>query len=160
MPKTTPNLGLKTWLENDVVDFEQINENFEKIDSMVMCIESGAKTAGYTGGSNGTTTWRYKKYSDGTVEMSAKMEFTNLKCNGGGEEGSPYYSGTSTVLFPFAFSTVYDVQMHLASNTFGWVSDITGHSVVDQVIFRAFSLYEETEEAYKQVFINVKGVLK
>ena len=83
MPNTTSKLGLNTWLENDVVDFEEINENFEKLDNMVMCIESGTKTANFSGGTTSVATWRYRKYSDGTVEMSAKLEFTNLKCDGG-----------------------------------------------------------------------------
>lgn len=158
MPNLTPNLKLNTWLENDVVDFEEINENFQIIDGLVRVTESGTKAANYTAGSSGTTTWRYKKYSDGTIDMSAKLEFANLKCNTGTE--SPYYSGTSTVMFPFTLSSVYDVQMHLASNTVGWVSDIMGHAVNDKVLFRVMSVTNETNDVYKQVFINVKGVLE
>lgn len=157
MPNTTSKLSLNTWLENDVVDFEKVNENFEKLDNMVMCIESGTKTANFSGGTTSVATWRYRKYSDGTVEMSAKLEFTNLKCNGG--SSSPYYSGDSKVYFPFSFSSVYDVQMHLASNTIGWVSDITGKSVLDYVMFRVMGTAYESENVYKQVFITVKGVL-
>lgn len=157
MPNTTSKLGLNTWLENDVVDFEEVNENFEKLDNMVMCVESGTKTANFSGGTTSVATWRYRKYSDGTVEMSAKLEFTNLKCNGG--SSSPYYSGDSKVYFPFSFSSVYDVQMHLASNTIGWVSDITGKSVLDYVMFRVMGTAYESENVYKQVFITVKGVL-
>ena len=32
MPNVTKKLGINIWLENDIVDFEQINENFQKID--------------------------------------------------------------------------------------------------------------------------------
>ena len=63
------------------------------------------------------------------------------------------------VYFPFSFSSVYDVQMHLASNTIGWVSDITGKSVLDYVMFRVMGTAYESENVYKQVFITVKGVL-
>lgn len=157
MPNQTANLQLNTWLENEAVDFEDINANFEKIDSLVSCVESGVKTANYTGGTDSVAKWRYKKFSDGTVEMSAKMEFSNLKCNGGAT--SPYYSGTSTVYFPFTLTGVYDVQMHLASNTIGWVSDITGKSVLDKVMFRVMSTALESSDTYKQVFIQVKGVM-
>ena len=157
MPNTTQNLGLNTWLENEVVDFEQINENFEKIDNFVVCIESGTKTSNYTGGSDSVATWRYKKYSDKTIEMWAKLQFTNLKCNGG--TSSPYYSGESKIYFPFALASVNDVQMHLASNTIGWVSDITEQSVLDNVRFRVMSTSYESQPLYKQIFINVKGVL-
>lgn len=152
----TANLGLNTWLENEPVDFEEINENFEKIDSLVSCIESGTATASFTGGTNTVANWKYKKYSDGTIDMSTKLDFTNLKCNGG--TGSPYYSGTSTVYFPFALTEVHDVQMHLASNTIGWVSNITGQTVLDKVIFRVMATEYESTDIYKQIFINVKGV--
>ena len=157
MPNKTNNLGLNTFLETEYVDFEQIKENFEKIDDLVSCVESGTKTSSYTGGSDSVVTWRYKKYSDGTIDMSAKMEFTNLKCDGG--SSSPYYSGDSKVYFPFSLSQVYDVQMHLASNTIGWVSDITGKSVLDHVMFRVMGTEHESSYVYKQIFINVKGVL-
>lgn len=157
MPNKTTNLDLNTWLENEVVDFSEINANFEKIDSLVSCVESGIKTSNYTGGSDSVAKWRYKKYSDGTVEMSAKLGFTNLKCNGGSK--SPYYSGTSNVYFPFTLTEVYDVQMHLASNTIGWVSDITGQTVKDMVMFRVMATESESTEKYKQIFIQVKGVI-
>ena len=60
-------------------------------------------------------------------------------------------------MFPFQLTAVYDVQMHLASNTIGWVSDITGKSVIDHVMFRVMSTAYESTNIYKQVFINVKG---
>ena len=157
MSNVTKKLGLNIWLENDIVDFEQINENFQKIDDCVICTESGIKTASYSGGVSGTANWRYKKYSDGTIEMSTKLEFTNIKCNGGSK--APYYSGSSTVQFPFSMSEVYDVQMHLASNTIGWVSDITGKSVLDSVMFRVMAMEYEDDYIYKQVYITVKGVI-
>lgn len=157
MPNTTTNLGLNVWLENDVVNFEDFNENFEKIDDLIMCIESGTITSGYSGGVSGNATWRYKKYSDGTVEMSTKLEFTNVKCDGG--SAAPYYSGTSVVNFPFSMSSVYDVQMHLASNTIGWISDVTERSVLNNVSFRVMGMEYEDTYIYKQVYINVKGVI-
>ena len=157
MPNQTRNLKLNTWLENETVDFEQINDNFRKIDGLVSCVESGTIESSYSGGSSAMATWRYKKYSDGTVEMSTKINFTNLKCNGG--SSAPYYSGTSTLFFPFQLNQVYDVQMHLASNTIGWVSDITGQAVLDKVIFRVMGMEFENDYIYKQVFIQVKGVI-
>ena len=157
MATKTPKLGLNIWLESDPVNFEEVNENIKKIDDMVMCIESGEVSSSYSGGVSGSTTWKYKKYSDGTIDMSTKMEFTNIKCNGG--SSAPYYSGTLSLYFPFTLSQVYDVRMHLASNTIGWVSDITGQSVLDKVSFRLLNMESESDYKYKQVFINVKGVL-
>lgn len=157
MPNKTTNLGLNTWLEDEIVDFEQVNYNFEKLDTMAMVVESGTKTAPYSGGVTGNATWHYRKYSDGTIDMSTKLEFTNIKCNGGSQ--APYYSGATNIYFPFDLSSVYDVQGHLSSNTIGWVSDITNRSVLDHVSFRVMSMYFETDYIYKQIFINVKGVL-
>ena len=64
MSDLTSNLAFNTFLENEVIDFEKINENFEKLDGYALCIESGEKTAIYSGGASGNATWRYKKYSD------------------------------------------------------------------------------------------------
>lgn len=155
MPNQTSKMQFNTFLENDVVDWELINQNFEKLDNVVLCIESGEKTAAYSGGVTGNATWRYKMYSDGSIDLYTKMEFDNLKCNGGAK--APYYSGTSKVMFPFTLTAVYDVQMHLASNTIGWVSDITDKSVIDYVMFRVMGMDYENDYEYKQVFINVKG---
>lgn len=157
MSNTTEKLGFNTFLENEAVDWELINANFTKLDGMILCTESGTKTSNYTGGSDSVATWRYRKYSDGTIDMSTVIYFTNLKCNGGSK--APYYSGTSNLYFPFSLSAVYGVQMHLASNTIGWVSDITGKTVSDMVMFRVMAMEYESTTEYKQVFIDVKGVL-
>ena len=89
--------------------------------------------------------------------MSTVLYYENLKCNGGSQ--APYYSGASKVNFPFNLKAVYDVQMHLASNTIGWVADITNRTVADSVTFRVAAVYPESDLMYKQVFINVKGVI-
>lgn len=157
MPNLTAKLGLNLFLENEVVDFEQINANFRKLDSLRTCTESGTKTSNYPGGSDGVATWRYKKYSDNTISLTTRLNFTNLKCTEG--SAPPYYSATSEVVFPFAFSAIHNVQMHLASPTIGWVADSTGASTIDRVTFRLVGLEKETTIKYKQVYISVEGVL-
>lgn len=155
MPNQTSKMGFNTFLENDVVDWELINANFEKLDGMVLCVESGSKTAAYSGGSSGNATWYYNKYSDGTIELYTKIEFDSLKCNGG--SSAPYHSTSSKAMFPLTLTSVTDVQMHMASNTVGWISDITGRGVVDYIMFQIMSMSLESTNVYKQVFINVKG---
>lgn len=161
MPNLTDNLSLNVFLENEAVNFEDINANFEKLDGITMCIDSGTKTASYSGGSDSVAAWRYKKYSDGTIDMSTKLSFTNLKCNGGTE--TPYYSGDVTVYFPFGFSEIYDVQMHLTTSQKEWISDVTTESaatvITDHIKFNLLSANQESETTYKQVFINIKGVI-
>ena len=153
----TKNIKLNTWLENEPVNFEEINENFEKIDALPMCIESGIKLGTYTGGTQNSNSWRYRIYSDGTVDMSTKLIFDNLKCNNG--SSAPYYSGDSKVTFPFNLKEIYDVQMHLSSSTIGWISDVSDKTALDSVTFRVATVYKEEDLVYKQVFVNVKGVL-
>ncbi len=155
MPNQTAKVQFNVFLENEVVDYEQVNENFEKLDAMALCIESGEKTASYSGGTSGNATWRYKKYSDGTIELYTKLEFENLKCDGGA--AFPYYSGTATVMFPIQLLEVHDVQIHMASSTVGWVCDVTDKNVLDNVRFKIISTTHETTGVYKQVFVNVKG---
>lgn len=158
MASKTDKLKLNIWEETDVVNFEEVNENFKTLDGMVMCIESGTKTAPYTGGyGDSIATWHYKKYSDGTIDMSAKLIYSNLKCNGETAQGV-FYSGSSKVTFPFEFRDVFDIQMHLASNSNGWISDISNKSIYNDLTFRLLAVHKETEEMYKQVFVNVKGV--
>ena len=153
----TTKLKMNSWLENDPVDFEEINENFNIIDALPICIESGTKVGTYTKGPESTCTWRYKKFSDNTIEMSTKLAFDTLKCNVGSK--SPYYSEESKVTFPFSFKEVYDVQMHLASTAIGWPVDVTGRTALDSVTFKMAAINSETDSIYKQVFVNVKGVL-
>lgn len=157
MSSKTSNLGLTIWNDIDPVNFEEINDNFKKIDTLINCIESGTVTSTYTGGIYTEAEWHYKKYTDGSVDMSTVLYFNNLKCNGGTEP--PYYSDDSTVNFPFNFSKIYDIQMHLVSNTFDWISNITGATISDYVKFRIFNTLKENTGTYKQIFINVKGIL-
>ena len=158
MANKTLNLDLNIWFENDPVNFEEMNYNFEKLDSMTMCIESGKKTAYYSGGIDSVSSWYYKKYSDGTIEMSTKLDFIDLKCNGG--TSAPYYSGEAKVSFPFAFSEIYDVQIHMASSTIGWVCDTTPKSVLDYLTFKVMGQTYESNYVNKQVYLTVKGVIK
>lgn len=159
MAVKTPILGLNTWLENDIVDFEEVNENFELIDSFAICTESGTKTAAYNGGSNETATWRYKQYSDGTVEMSTALYFSNLPCSTG--SGAPYRSNDVTLYFPFNFSSIYAVHTDMAAPTVGFITNKTDRTILDHMIFNVQSMLDESqaEDIYKQIFITVKGVL-
>lgn len=155
MPDLSANMKFNIFLENDVVDFEKINENFNKLDKLVLCTESGTKSASYSGAATGNASWYYRKFSDGTIEMYTKLELDNIKCGSGAS--SPYQSGTISVNFPFKLTAVNNVNMNMASNTVGWVSDTTGKGIVDLVRFNVRSTAYENSYIYKQVYINVKG---
>lgn len=157
MPNQTKNLGLYTFLESDAVDFEQINENFEKIDKTVICFETGTKTASLSESSEGTIVWRYKKFTDGTIELTTKIESTSIKSDSG--SAAPYSSGDVKMYFPFSLSEIYDVQTHLCSSNGGWISDVTERSVLEYLTLKVMSVTQESSATYKQIFVNVKGVL-
>ena len=159
MPKLTPKLGLNTWLENEIVNFEEINANFERLDVMPMCVESGTKTASYSGTTSGTTPWYYRKYSDGTIDMFTCVSYTDLICSKG--SSAPYYSEDSKVYLPFDIMQFLDVQMHLVTpDTYGWVVDATDKVAFDHVKIRVASNTYELNSSYdKRVYISIKGVL-
>lgn len=158
MANQTSRNKFNIFLENDFVDFEQINENFEKLDAMCLCTESGIKSANYNGATSGSILWRYKKYADKTVDMDVKLEFGNIRCNGGA--AAPYYSGQVNVYFPFNLSSVTNIQMHMTSNTVGWVQDVTPKGTLDYVSLKVLGMQYESENIYKEISLNVKGVIE
>ena len=158
MANQTARNKFNIFLENDFVDFEQINANFEKLDGMCLCTESGTKAANYNGTTSGSILWRYKKYADNTVSFDVKLEFGNIKCNGGA--AAPYYSGQINVYFPFKLSSVYNIQMHMTSNTIGWVHDMTPKGSLDSVSFKVMSMTNESENVYKEISLHVEGVIE
>lgn len=157
MASQTNRCKFNTFFENDAVDFEMINANFEKLDDMCLCVESGTKSANYTGTTSGSIIWRYKKYADDTVEMSVKLEFGNIRCNG--ESAAPYSSGQVNVYFPFKFSNIYNIQMHMTSSTVGWVQDVTPKGALDYVSLKVLGMQYESNNVYKEISLNIKGVL-
>lgn len=158
MPTPTENLKLNIFNEDEVFDVDQINENFQKLDAVPVCIETGVTTASYSGALAGSANWRYRKFNDGTAEMSTAISFTTLRANQG--DAVPYYSNAINLNFPFQMASVYDVQMHMASNTKGWIIDTSNNLITSGVTFvLASSVKESDADYYKQVFIHIKGVL-
>ena len=159
MPNKTTNLKLNTWLESDVVDFEQVNENFQIIDGLVNCMEAGTWTSTYTDGDvTRTATWYYRKYTNGHVDMYGKLGFNrgDLLCSEGDE--SPYYSEYKQINYPVTFTSIYHLDIG-TSNTknSNWTVNLTGSSTMGYCGFRLVSRPKETENAYKVVYISVKG---
>lgn len=155
MSNLTPNMGFNTFLESEAIDFEKINENFEKLDGYALCIESGEKTAAYSGGASGNVTWRYKKYSDGTIELYTKLDIGNLRCSNGGK--APYESDSVTVNLPLQIKYIDDVHMHVASSGFTMIHDITAKATTDSVLFKLATLEPESINAFRRIYIGVKG---
>ena len=153
MSSKTSNLGLTIWNDTDPVDFEEINSNFQTIDGLANCIESGIVTVSYNGGTNTDVNWYYKKYSDGVAEACVILSYNTLTCNTG--TAAPYESTVSTINFPFTFSAIYNIQMNLVSETTGWIANTSVS--LDRAAFKVCNIVQETEATYKQVCVSVKG---
>ena len=78
-----------------------------------------------------------------------------MKCNQG--SAAPYYTQDCKVYFPVTLTSIDNVHMYMASNTIGWVQDITGKTVIDCRNFKIMGMTNENDYVYKQVYINVKG---
>ena len=72
MPDKTKNLGLTIWNDTDYVDFEEINDNFKKLDNSSICKESGIATASYTGGLSAS---KNSYFDEQVIIKKAVMEY-------------------------------------------------------------------------------------
>lgn len=156
MPSMTNKLGLYTFLETDVVDFANMNENFEKIDELLNCKEYGTATAAYSGGSVGTATWTYRKYTDGSIELYTSIDVSTLRCNSG--TTAPYMSSEATLALPFKV-TIKDLQMHLSSLVPNIILDQTNAVSSNNLVFKLCNYTKEESNSQKRMFVNVKGVI-
>lgn len=158
MPNSTANLGLNIFLEDEVFDVDQVNENFQKLDVVPMCTETGTMTSYYSGASVGTITWYYKRYQDKTIELNASVSLNLLITKNGTSQ--PYYSDTVEVGLPVQFSSIYDAHISVASNTQCWPSIIASSRIIDSLNFVLLSKNKVTSTTnnFKTIFIQVKGV--
>lgn len=154
----TPNLGFNVFQEMDVVDFEEINDNFEKLDDYVMITEAGTSTA--TVGSD-VVTWSYRKFSNHVVEMEGKLELNNTLCNVA--VGSIYNCANITVNLPITVSILYDRQISASCPDINvWACDKTA-STATSSITACILTTSDAETAvgavakHKELFIKVKG---
>ena len=159
MPTQSTNLSLKLFLESDVVDFEDINSNFEAIDAHIGFKDTTSGTSSYSGAASGTTTWKITKFYDNTVEMTTVLNLSTVACSTG--SAMPYYSSSISLYFPVALTSFDFVSLNLQSEgTAGWISDDTAQTNVDHLTFRIASVSSESSAVFKRVFVKVKGVLQ
>lgn len=169
MPGSTTRYGFNTFMENDYVDWDLINQNFNNLDGKIMCIASQKYPAFYyLDGSDQSITasnqWQYKEYADKTFELSISVPHSNLACGVGA--ASPYASSSVAIVFPDSMKNrvqeVSCVQVSLKSEvTVGYVINQTPTNVLDRVVYKAYSnaLESNPATAVKSVDILVKGVL-
>lgn len=162
MPNKTKNLELYTFLENEPVDYTLINDNFEKVDSLITVVESSTKTATYNDGdtNNKSTTWHCLKYSDGTMEIMAKIPYVNELCTNGTE--SPYYSSITNIKLPVTFhpDKIQDLQVTTVSYNIAWGVIVSEKAISDTIPVRFLSLNKDTTPTVSRyLHIKIRGEL-
>lgn len=174
MPATTTNLGLIKPYESEYWDIDKFNENMDKIDALTHIVESGTATSDkYAINSvttkSGTVTWRYKKYSDGTLEANSAWKISNLRCNDKQGEDGTWRSGFVHVNYPsLGQQTVYYKNAMCASSSAAsdatqcWVMDcsIYGEDAGYQTIRLVATKNETDTSAEKVIYMEFKGTWK
>ncbi len=156
MGQTTTNLGLNTFAETDIFDVSLINENFWTLDNASVCTESGTMSSNYTGAATGTATWRYKRYTDKTIELNTAISLNSVFPNNG---SSPfYYSRDVNLSLPLALAQTYDIHIDIASSTNRWGIIISSDDITSGMVFRILSNTQTSVAGYQKVYIQVKGV--
>lgn len=174
MPNTTANLGLKKPLENEYWDPNVYNDNFDTIDKLTHIIASGTITSdkyriNSSSVKDGTVTWHYKKFSDGTLEASCAILITDLRCNDNEGADGTWRSGWLCVGYPsLGQKSIYYKNAMCASSSSSndsiqcWVMDtsVYGESATYQSI-RLVSTKKETDTAIEKViYMEFKGMWK
>lgn len=156
MGGTTRNLGLNTFVETDIFDVDLLNDNFWLLDNASVCTESGTMNSTYTGASTGTATWRYKRYTDKTIELNTAITLNAAYPNLG---SSPfYYSRDVNLSLPLALAQTYDVHIDVASSTNRWGIIVASDDITSGMVFRILSNTQASVASYQKVYIQVKGV--
>ncbi len=176
MPNTTPNLGLNTFLENDVFDYNQLNSNFSKIDNLDIPGQTGTMTStySYVNYNNSTTTgevtWRFRRYKNKVIELNTVFTVNMLSTNNG---TSPFYYSKILVLnmpveFAGGYDKVYDINTSLLTEpnaNYFWRSAVQYYSSY-WPLSEGLKLYvvsngtNGTSTHSKTFYVEVKGVEK
>ena len=159
----TEKLGLHTWLENEIVDFEEMNENFEIMDALPLCIGSGARSAPYSGSTLTTdaAVWYFRRYSDGVVEISGKFVHNALPVSTGA--AAPYTTDQTTITFPITFNKIYSINITCNGYETMCIPVLTTPAdITNYISYKLMSFTQETSSEYtdKEVYITVKGEMQ
>lgn len=174
MPATTAKLGLIKPYESEYWDVDKFNENMDKIDNLTHIIASGTATSpkykiNSTTVKDGTVTWHYKKYSDGTLEAQCVWKITDMRCNDKEGQDGTWRSGYIHVNYPsLGQKSIYYKNAMCASSSSSsdsaqnWVMDCSsyGEDAGYQTI-RLVSTRQETNTAMEKViYMEFKGTWK
>lgn len=104
----TTNLNLHSWIDTDSVDFEEINENFSKLD---------AASNDYVVDHGSNAYWSWRKWNSGRCELwGTSGQASSSETNVWTQYGSLYYREASSPELPFA---VYDIATYISPLSYG-----------------------------------------
>lgn len=178
MSTKTDNLQMNKWFENDPVNFEEVNDNFLKLDDCTQCFERGAITSNYSGGLNGVGTWIYRKYTgwnmkksdDGvsiikTVEACVVVDASSLNISTPDSAMSTlFHSSEVQIDLPFEIASLSYINIRLTGNVYGGIIDNTKYEsnlsmLGKKLKIQLWSMKKEESSIPKKIMINLKGVL-
>lgn len=160
MATQTTKLGFNTWLPSDYMNVSELNANFNKLDTFVVCTRSQVISTTASNDEHSNTDWLYKEYSDGTAELSAAVKMTTIKCDissSGSTDAAPYRSSSSTIWLPLTISEVYSLQL-TARDAFIMSEDSSNLSM-SSVSFSLAKFSKDLTNSSYIIYVNIKGRL-
>lgn len=160
MATQTTKLGFNTWLPSDYMNVSELNANFNKLDTYVVCTRSEVISTTGSNDDHSNTDWLYKEYSDGTAELSAAVKMTNIKCDissSNSADAAPYYSSSSTIWLPVTISEVYSLQL-TAREAF-IMSENSSNLSMNSVSFSLAKFSKDPINSTYMIYVNIKGRL-
>ena len=161
MATQTSKLGFNTWLPSDYMNVSELNENFNKIDTYVMCTKSEIISTTTSNDDQTNTDWFYKEYSDGTIELYAAVRMSKIKCDRSSTadvETAPYYSSSIDIHLPKLISEIYSLQITAGGGTMVMCEDTTNLSR-SYVSFSLAKFTKDLVDTAYLIYVDIKGRL-
>ena len=158
MATQTTKLGFNTWLPSDYMNVSELNANFNKLDTFVVCTKSEIISTTSSNDDNSSTEWCYREYSDGTADLSAAVKMTKIKCDissSSNADVAPYRSTTHTIWIPRTFSEVYSLQL-TARDAF-IMSENSSNLSISSVPFSLAKFTKDLIDSTYIIYVNIKG---
>ena len=160
MSSLSSNLGLKLFDESDYVDFEDINNNFELLDTANACKSVDTATSTYTNGSSSVANWYIKRYASSYTECETTLNFASLSASSSSSsytvgDTSLYAVAVTELTLPVAY-TSQKIEIKVNGAPFVMVSSSVTNQTVTIVGY--LSGASVTWGSATELLITVKGV--
>lgn len=159
MARSTSNLNLTLFDSSDIVDFDQINNNFNILDNVIYIVKSGQVVSTFNDGSgaNSSFRWYYKKFSDKTINLSGAINISNLVANEPDSTISGgYRSKVVEVVIPTTFdlSNIISVHTSMVSNSYDWLANVQS-TATNKIAFCVVSPVQQSSYYNRTIYMDV-----